>query len=414
MKYFKRENRMSGESSVKDLHEQNRELKSVNKKYKSEVETLKKRNNELEDIARDAGEQKEFADFLFHTLREGFLVLHEDFRIKMANSAFCELFKVKKEETEGQILFELGNNQWDIPDLRNLLEKVLPENNVVNDYEIEHQFENIGTRVMLLNARQIDHIKLILLAIEDATERKKAMQEVNEAKNTLKNRVEERNKQVHELAKRLTGSEQKERKRISNILHDDLQQLLTAIRMNLKLVSQDMEPNARLSEHMADIINMTDTAIGKTRQLTEGLNPSVLKTQQLSEMLDWIAQRFYKMYDLQTELQPNVNFLIHDKDLRVLLLQIVRECLFNIVKHAETDKAVVEIESAENEMIIRIIDDGIGFDPDEIESKETFGLTNIRERLNLFGGKLKIDSAPGHGCRMKIHIPLKGESISVS
>lgn len=283
---------MGNKPSPEYLEQQNQELKSINEKYKSKIESLEKQNSELEDQLKKASRSlreleqsekklrmdKEFTDYLFHTLREGCLILNKDLRVQSANTAFYNLFQVDEKETEGKLLYELGNNQWDIPGLRNLLEKVLPEKKVVIDYEIEHDFEDIGPRVMLLNARQIDHIQLILLAIEDATERKNAMQDVKTARDTLENRVGERTSKVRELAKRLTGAEQKERNRISAILHDDLQQILTAILMNMNLVSQKMESDVadtHMAEKFSDIIEMTDKAIGKTRQLTGDLNPAV-------------------------------------------------------------------------------------------------------------------------------------------
>lgn len=110
--------------------------------------------------------QKELAEKIIDASPVPFLVLGEDLRVKQANDTFYDVFKVDREETNGRLVFELGNNQWDIPRLRELLEDVLPENNTVDDFEVEHDFEQIGHRVMMLNARRIDHLQLILLAID--------------------------------------------------------------------------------------------------------------------------------------------------------------------------------------------------------------------------------------------------------
>ena len=94
-----------------------------------------------------------------------------------ANRSFYEFFKVKPEETVGKLIYDLGNKQWDIPKLRELLETILPQKTTFDNYEVEHEFASIGRRIMLLNARQfqrgLGNERIILLAIEDITEKRK-------------------------------------------------------------------------------------------------------------------------------------------------------------------------------------------------------------------------------------------------
>ena len=120
--------------------------------------------------------QKEFSEKIIDASREALLILDWDLRVKSANETFYETFEVDPEETEGRLVYELGEGQWDIPGLRELLEDVLPENHAFDDFEVEHDFPGIGRKTMLLNARRIDHTQTILLAIEDITERKRAME----------------------------------------------------------------------------------------------------------------------------------------------------------------------------------------------------------------------------------------------
>ncbi len=113
---------------------------------------------------------------IVETIREPLLVLDSDLKIISANRSFYDSFKVKPEETVGQLIYDLGNKQWDIPKLRELLETILPEKTSFDNYEVEHDFTTIGRRTMLLNARQIERAmgkeRIILLAIEDITERR--------------------------------------------------------------------------------------------------------------------------------------------------------------------------------------------------------------------------------------------------
>lgn len=118
------------------------------------------------------------ADSIVDTVREPLLVLSADLRVRKANNSFYGTFKVTAEETLGKLIYDLGNQQWDIPWLRKLLEEVLPEDTTFDGYEVEHTFPVIGRKFMLLNARRIcrqdNQTEFILLAIEDATERRQA------------------------------------------------------------------------------------------------------------------------------------------------------------------------------------------------------------------------------------------------
>ena len=115
---------------------------------------------------------------IVETVREPLIVLDSELRVLSANRSFYISFKVQPEETIGNLIYDLGSKQWDIPRLRTLLENILPENNKFDDYEVEHIFSGVGHKIMLLNARRIMHKEMgsqmrILLAIEDITERKR-------------------------------------------------------------------------------------------------------------------------------------------------------------------------------------------------------------------------------------------------
>ena len=96
-----------------------------------------------------------YAMDIVDTVREPLLILDTALRVRSANRAFYQTFHVSAEETENRLIYELGNGQWDIPDLRTLLEDVVPKSSVFNDFELEHTFPVIGRRVMLLNARKL-------------------------------------------------------------------------------------------------------------------------------------------------------------------------------------------------------------------------------------------------------------------
>ncbi len=143
-----------------------------------------------------ADEARVFAESIIATVRQPLLVLNADLHVITANRSFYEVFKVKQEETEGKLLYELGNHQWNISKLRELLENILPKNTKLNDFEVEHNFENIGQKTMLVNARRVyretNRTHMILLAIEDITERKQIEGELEKHQKHLGELVEER------------------------------------------------------------------------------------------------------------------------------------------------------------------------------------------------------------------------------
>jgi PAS domain S-box-containing protein len=146
-------------------------------KRKEKENGLEKTRKELEVIKESADEVSEFAMNIINTVREPLLILNKELRVVNASSSFYNFFKVSPEETIGTLIYDLGNHQWNIPKLRELLETILPEKTTFDNYEVKHDFSTIGKRIMLLNARQIKRRfgkeKMFLLAIEDITERKK-------------------------------------------------------------------------------------------------------------------------------------------------------------------------------------------------------------------------------------------------
>lgn len=165
---------------------------------RKEIEAgLEKTRKELEIIKKTADEASELAESIINTVREPLISLDQDLRVITVSRSFYEFFKVKPEDTVGQLIYDLGNKQWDIPKLRELLETILPQKTTFDNYEVEHDFATIGRRIMLLNARQIERVfgmeRIILLAIEDITGRKeieaglgKAHEELNELATELK------------------------------------------------------------------------------------------------------------------------------------------------------------------------------------------------------------------------------------
>jgi len=142
----------------------------------SDIHEQKVAAEKLEKLNQTVQEAREYAESIVETVREPLLVMDGDLRVISVNRSFCETFQVKPEKTKGSLIYELGNRQWDIPRLRELLEGILPNNAILEGFEVEYDFLSVGYKKMLLNARKIFRetigMEMILLAIEDITEHK--------------------------------------------------------------------------------------------------------------------------------------------------------------------------------------------------------------------------------------------------
>ncbi len=152
-------------------------------------------------------ESKELALHYMKTLvdvaRESFLILNSDLRVVSANPIFYETFRVSQEKTENEFLYDLGNGQWNVPELQRLLEEILPKKKVVRNYEVTHEFESIGERTIQLNARQIDAVQLIILAMEDITDRKNLEETLAGHAKILERKIAERTAELSDRIKEL-------------------------------------------------------------------------------------------------------------------------------------------------------------------------------------------------------------------
>ena len=171
-------------SGSEELQSLNEELETSKEELQSTNEELLVINQEMSGLIEQVTEARDFAETVITTIREPLLVLDGKLRVISANRAFYKMFQVNEDQTEGVLVYDLGNKQWDIPKLRILLEDIIPLKSEFADFEVVHDFPSIGERVILLNAskmvREQTGEKLILLAIDDITERKTQQVKRNE------------------------------------------------------------------------------------------------------------------------------------------------------------------------------------------------------------------------------------------
>jgi len=216
-----------------------------------------------------------------------------------------------------------------------------------------------------------------------------------------------RSKQLRALASELTIAEQRERQRLAHVLHDDLQQLLVGAKFRIGALGRVNDPNVRALAQ--DLLELLSGAIESSRSLTYELSPPILHQGGLQSALEWLARWMREKHGLTVDVHVVGDLATATEDIRILLFQAARELLFNVVKHAVVKAARVELVYGTDTIRLSVADGGAGFSPEQIRtaggSTGGFGLLNLHERLDMLGGHLEIDSAPGQGSRFTVVAP---------
>jgi signal transduction histidine kinase/CheY-like chemotaxis protein len=361
-----------------------------------------------------------FAQNIVDTVREPLLMLDTTLRVHSANRAFYQTFHVSPRETETRLIYELGNGQWDIPALRTLLEDIVPKNSVFSDFELEHSFPVIGRRVMLLNARQLkagNHGELLVLAMEDVTERRRAEEEVANAKETAE--AANRTKSMflanmsHELRTPLNAilgysemlQEEAETQQLESFL-PDLQKIHGAGK-HLLLLINDILDLSKIEAGKMDlylenfsIAGLIDEIVGTIRPLVES-NSNVLEVRCPSDIGSMFAD-----------------------------MTKTRQSLFNLLSNAAkfTKKGSITLEVSRRTMEgrewiwFRVLDTGIGMTSEQlVKLFQTFsqadasttrkfggsglGLALTRRFCQLMGGDVTVSSVPHESSTFTIKVP---------
>lgn len=354
--------------------------------------------------------ETEYSDLIVDTVRESLLVLDAQLNVVLANRSFYESFRVSPDETLGRALYRFADGQWDIGEFKELLEQALQDTKGIRSFQLEHDFKKIGRRVILLDVRRIAEKQLILLSMEDITERAQAEASLKELNRTLEQKVAKRSREIREMTLCLAKAEEVEQRRIAGFLHDDLQQRVYAVQLQAGALRSQLREGHR--DAALERANKVEAELGEILELTRNLNKSLTPPaleHDLAKAALWLGERLKALYRLQVEFHAEDSLRIRDFEHRVLLFQSLRELLFNTVKHSGVMHATVEFAKREGGFVITVRDEGCGFDTELARQRaaggEHLGLSSIDERLKVIGGEMKITSAPGEGTQVDIYLP---------
>lgn len=324
----------------------------------------------------------------------GIMFLANDGTLVDANAAFVDLFEIPLDE------IRQGRFNWRdlvVPEQRN--DTLAAWAALAKDLRIPPVEKTCqkpdGSRFEVLVGVAKPHEQEGLIAfVLDLTERKQIEEALRESREHLRN-----------LAAHGDAAMEEERKRIAREIHDEQGSLLTALKLDLSLLRRQM-PDAPpdISGRLDSMQQLIDETVRVMREIASQLRPAALNLGLLPS-LEWLASDFQKRTGIRCRLETACEVQLDDIR-ATALFRIVQESMTNITRHATASQVSISLENSESKLQVKIIDDGSGFDPAHI-GKNSFGIRGIRERLELLGGELNIDSAPGLGTALHIAIPLE-------
>jgi PAS domain S-box-containing protein len=337
------------------VKERTTELKTADEQLKKEITSRKR-------AERAVQEAREYAESIVETVREPLVVLDTNLRVISVNHSFCQTFKVTPEDAGGKLIYDLGNRQWNIPKLQLLLEEVIPRDNQFQNFEVEHEFPTIGRRTMLLNARQIYSkgigAQMILLAIEDITERRKAEEEIKNLNDDLKHRAFELEAAYKEL------------ETFSYSISHDLRNPLLVIggfsRVLLERYSNHLDAKGQqflsmIHSNTQKMLQLIDDLLTFSRSEHQQMRPSDID---MGELAKAVFEELKSIIPEQ-ELLLNIKTLPSARGDQSMIRQVFVNLLSNAIKFTRPKGAgVIEIGCMvkENQDIYYVKDNGVGFD----------------------------------------------------
>jgi len=333
---------------------------------------------------RAVQEAREYAESIVETVREPLVVLDTNLRVISVNHSFYQTFKVTPEDTKGRLIYDLGNRQWNISKLRVLLEEIIPRDNQFQNFEVDHEFPTIGRKIMLLNARQIYSrgigVHMILLAIEDITERKRAEDEIKKLNEALKHRAFELEAAYKEL------------ETFSYSISHDLRTPLVVIggfsRVLLEKYSNHLDAKGQrfLSIIHSDahkMLQLIDDLLTFSRSERQQMEQSDID---MGELARAVFEELKSILPDQT-LRLDVKTLPPAQGDQSMIRQVFVNLLSNAIKFTRPKGAgVIQIGCMvkENQNIYWVKDNGVGFDMRYVD--ELFGVFQRRHNVDEFEG----------------------------
>ncbi len=250
--------------------------------------------------------------------------------------------------------------------------------------------------------------ELVAIALRNS----RMLESLQELNATLESKVaqrtaelEQRARQLQELTLELSQAEERERRRIALVLHEDLQQQIAGAKFHLNLLKSRARHDPVQQATAVKVDEILKEAIEKARCLSHELSPAALHMNDLAEALRWLADDIQAKHGLIVHVDVSREATVPPEALGMFLFRAAQEMLFNSLKHARVHEAGIRVRRMGRYVCLCVSDQGCGFDPQELQATSGFGLLSIRERVELLGGRMKIRSVKGKGNRFQIVVP---------
>ena len=406
-------------SSNEELQTVNEELETSKEEIESANEELTTTNQELQTRNDLLNEAYNYSEAVFATIHEPMIVLDKNLRVKSANRSFYKKFNTKIEDTEGMLLYDLGDKQWDIPRLKELLEEILPKNTHFHDFEITHTFPGIGEKTMVLNARRViqhsNHEELILLAIADVTEQVLALHKMEKKEIELMEAMESAENAVKFKQQFLSNMSHEIRTPLNSILGFTNVLLKTKLDVEQNEYIQAIKTSGTsLHQLINDILDLSKVDAGRMKFERQ---PFEIRKSIRSTLYSFDLKIKEKNIELIKEYDNNIPTMLLGDSVR--LNQIILNLLSNAVKFTHKGKIILSVkllnEDEENVTIqFAVTDSGIGIAADKVDSifnvfeqaeistalsygGTGLGLAIVKQLVEGQGGSISLKSKLGEG-----------------
>ena len=356
-------------------------------------------------------EARQYADAIIETVREPLVILSQDLRVERANASFYGKFHLHPEQTEGRHIYELDAHRWKIPKLRLLMQEISVKKNSFVDLEIRHTFPHIGTRTMLLNARQLqlESQPRILLAFEDITDRRRAEESITERLEETDRELDRTKDELRALAGHLMTVQEEEQRRIARELHDDLVQRLGFLEFQIE--QYRLGPIGNGHADVAKMLTTLQTQVAElsnaTRNISHGLHPAILDDLGLVAALRKLAKDLSRGRFTAVRFTSRVGRCsLPRRHFAAAVYRIAQEALHNAIKHTSGAGVTIFLGCKRSELLLTIRDTGSGFDPSSVRGTGGLGIVDMEERARLLGATLRIDSRVGKSTTITLRAPL--------
>lgn len=241
-----------------------------------------------------------------------------------------------------------------------------------------------------------DKRQVFVHMITDITDRKEAEERLNTSR-----------EQLRSLSAHLESIREEERRNIAREIHDELGQIMTALKIDLSWLTKRL-PNGHelLLEKTKSIDDLVDVAIQTVKRISAELRPAILDDLGITAALEWQASEFEKLTEIKCTFSSNPKNIILDQDRSTAIFRIFQEALTNVVRHANATKVKANLIKETTRIVLYVIDNGKGIKKKQISDVKSLGLIGMRERAYLWGGEVTIRSARGKGTTVEVSIPL--------